>query len=753
MATREALPEVVKVPTGAGKTEGAALGWLWRRRHADTHVRDVTPRRLVYCLPMRVLVEQTVRRIRTELDAADARDVAVHELMGGSASRDWTLHPEHDAVIVGTLDQLISRALMRGYGVSRYAWPIHFGLLHNDALWVFDEVQLMGEALATSAQLDGFRSSFPPAIAPVQSVWMSATVDPTWLGTVDRPVPTAILRPGPDDRAQGLGRRLSAEKIVEHVTAIEAASIVECHRPGTLTLVVLNTVKAARELYLRLVRLRGLEVEVVLLHSRFRSGDRRANLDRLDAPLDPAGMGRIVVATQVIEAGADISAATLVTEAAPWASLVQRFGRCNRQGEIGDARVFWAAPARPAPYEPDEIEQAIETLRRLEGRSASPDALDELDAPLTMPSRRFVIRRRDFLGLFDTAPDLSGLDLDVQRFVRDGDDLTVSFAWRSLDGEQPGDEMASPGREELCPAPIGEARKAIDDRKKVAAVWRYDVLDGRWAAITGRDLRPGDQLLADTAFACYHPETGFDPSSKAAVEPVSSDALESPEAVDSDRERGAWVSIAEHTDGVAATLESLVARFAGSLEESEVTALRTAARYHDLGKAHTIFQTAMHAGGEVPERATDVLLAKRVGRAPRYERRGFRHELASLLAYLVAEPVDPLAAYLIASHHGRVRLGARSLPIETRPSDGRAFVLGCWDNDALPEVDLGDGVVMPPVSLRLDALELGREQGDTYTDLALGLLERLGPYRLAFLETLLRTADGRRSAEEEQQGA
>ena len=51
----------------------------------------------------------------------------------------------------------MSAALMRGYGASRYRWPIDFALLHNDALWVFDEVQLAGAAITTSAQLEAFR--------------------------------------------------------------------------------------------------------------------------------------------------------------------------------------------------------------------------------------------------------------------------------------------------------------------------------------------------------------------------------------------------------------------------------------------------------------------------------------------------------------------------------------------------------------------------------------------------------------------
>ena len=53
------FPSLIEVPTGMGKTAAAILGWLWRRRYADQTIRAATPRRLVYCLPMRVLVEQT----------------------------------------------------------------------------------------------------------------------------------------------------------------------------------------------------------------------------------------------------------------------------------------------------------------------------------------------------------------------------------------------------------------------------------------------------------------------------------------------------------------------------------------------------------------------------------------------------------------------------------------------------------------------------------------------------------------------
>jgi hypothetical protein len=73
--------------------------------------------------------------------------------MGGADDGEWDQHPERDAILIGTQDMLLSRVLNRGYGMSRYRWPVHFGLLSNDCLWVMDEVQNMGSGLVTTAQL------------------------------------------------------------------------------------------------------------------------------------------------------------------------------------------------------------------------------------------------------------------------------------------------------------------------------------------------------------------------------------------------------------------------------------------------------------------------------------------------------------------------------------------------------------------------------------------------------------------------
>src|ERR1700746_764041 len=78
---RDGLPDVVEAPTGTGKT-GIILAWLWRR--LTDHHQNATPRRLVYALPQRTLVDQVANQARTWLSNLGLTDkVALHVVMGG----------------------------------------------------------------------------------------------------------------------------------------------------------------------------------------------------------------------------------------------------------------------------------------------------------------------------------------------------------------------------------------------------------------------------------------------------------------------------------------------------------------------------------------------------------------------------------------------------------------------------------------------------------------------------------------------
>ena len=370
--------QLISIPTGLGKTAAVVLAWLWNRvslpsLHSQPSTPNLPPwpRRLVYCLPMRTLVEQTEAEVRKWLGDAlwdgDAKTrrgkVGVHVLMGGEDAGEWDLHPEENAVLIGTQDMLISRALNRGYGMSRYRWPMHFGLLNNDCLWVMDETQLMGVGVETSSQLDGFRQDGKlPTVGVCPTWWMSATLDEARLATVDHPRPAdgwptvALSDP---EKSSGRPKELitAPKKLSPTPLALNAVTkgdyakqlatvIKERHQPGTLTLVVVNRVSRAREIYaaLTMAGKKGKQTlppvydpeHVALIHSRFRPVDRERHTQLLFGKGD-----RIVIATQAVEAGVDVSARLLITELAPWSSIVQRIGRCNRYADIPDAEVLW----------------------------------------------------------------------------------------------------------------------------------------------------------------------------------------------------------------------------------------------------------------------------------------------------------------------------------------------------------------------------------------------------------------------------
>lgn len=192
--------------------------------------------------------------------------------------------------------------------------------------------------------------------------------------------------------------------------------------------------------------------------------------------------------------------------------------------------------------------------------------------------------------------------------------------------------------------------------------------------------------------------------------------------------------------------------------------LRVAARWHDWGKAHAVFQKAVRRS---PQHAGKMIAKAPDGYWDDYERPHFRHELASalgVLATLARKDEEPdgwkrlldraglvdLAVYLIAAHHGKVRLSIRSLPGETKPPvAGAFFARGIWEGDGLPEVDLGGGTTMvttPKASLDLSPMQLGTTNGQpSWAERMLGVRDQFGPLRVAYLEAILRAADMRAS--------
>ena len=798
-ATDDELPDVLCIPTGLGKTAGAILGWVWRRRFAPPQVRQSTPRRLVYCLPMRVLVRQTTENARSWLSRlellgeAGQGGISVNVLMGGEIDQSgfgahgWDAYPEEDAILIGTQDQLLSRALNRGYAMSRFKWPVHFGLLNSDVLWIIDETQLMGAGFPTTAQLNGLRSVLGTSAAS-GTVWMSATLNSKDLETVDN-----IKNAGNLNRIEITDEDLSenipekrfraVKKITEIVPengsgkAIQATSrdypalladtVLNKHQQGTLTLVMLNRVNRAQNTYKALKKKTDNSddsPEIVLLHSRFRQEDR-LKLGKLLSDEEPKDL--IVVSTQVLEAGIDISSRTLVTELAPWSSMIQRFGRCNRYGEFSKGDIICVDLLTgqkekklneiSIPYEPSELVASLSLLKEID--NASPESLSATGFEQSEKTWH-IPRKRDLQQLFSTTPDLMGFDIDVSRFIRDTENADLQVFWRNWDDKEkvPPAEI-QPVPEELCRVSVSSFREFFKKlSKRKFSAWTENHLDGSWRKLGSREIRPGLAVLLNTEAGGYSKFLGWTGNGGDKPDAASRETQENKDSLNSDRQSTSVKDIPLHVHiaDVHGTLSDIISKL--QLNEALSSLIEEAALWHDAGKAHPAFQNMLGAeNGEILAKSgkgsseNGYYLDTADGRE---HRKYFRHELASALWYMAGPDPKPLAAYLIASHHGKVRTSIRSNPRETLPEDGTRLTCGIREGDSLPSIRLAPDLKANGVQLSLDVMELGGGgRGRSWTEMVNSLLDAYGPFRLAWMEALLRTADWRASRREAEDNA
>ncbi|WP_066869633.1 CRISPR-associated helicase Cas3' [Clostridium mediterraneense] len=102
-------------------------------------------------------------------------------------------------------------------------------------------------------------------------------------------------------------------------------------------IIICNTIKSMKEIYSKLDKDR-----VIILNSKFLKNDR----EKIEKEMlyyfgkDSTENNKILLTTQIVEAGMDISANRLYSEACPIDNLVQRDGRCARWGGLGEVIVF-----------------------------------------------------------------------------------------------------------------------------------------------------------------------------------------------------------------------------------------------------------------------------------------------------------------------------------------------------------------------------------------------------------------------------
>jgi CRISPR-associated endonuclease/helicase Cas3 len=411
-------PRLVDLPTGAGKTDlvviwALALAWYG----LDPETRTPVPRRLVWIVNRRVLVQQVfdlARELQDKLSVVVAAACELSEVreglarLSGSAGqlfrvvqlrgqlvddREWSVTPSVPSLIIGTVDQIGSRLLFQGYGLGKYYRPLQAAMLAVDAWVCVDEAHLVPAFVLTLRQFDrlaaGLSGETPQALSSVFERlprWvteLSATpaLPPPKVEFVFRLLPSDEDDPSLKDRLLAaqtrqirivwLGKADKLEEALEKAAAELAGSVatvaVFVRKAKDAAKITKGLKKQFKEGVLQITgRVRGYERDRLQDDPVFQRFRPRKDKARDDA----ARVTVFLVGTAAAEVGLDADADAVVCDFASLTTLIQRLGRLDRLGRLsrrahdGDCEPPTMTIVAERSESKREMEQRILTLAR-----------------------------------------------------------------------------------------------------------------------------------------------------------------------------------------------------------------------------------------------------------------------------------------------------------------------------------------------------------------------------------------------------
>jgi len=382
-------PLLVRLPTGYGKT---LIGESLLAYEAIKNDWSIA-RGLTYVLPTRAITHDVAVRLKEHLDKFGIRNIK--ELHGESDATDF-----YADVSVATFDTFL-------YSFARRTTDYHLerpaGVIATSYV-IFDEAHMVQDKYLYSHSIMGkLIASCNEAGIPV--VIMTATlpmcIEDTIFKNVGEPlrIPDDVESFDEDVNSyRGSIKDVTFKRNIDLLSYLDSQEFYEKLRQAKRVLIIANTVERAVKAFEIIKKRESKGLKVILLHSRLRLQDRR---DREEVarkllqpevkcskcgkeislpafianyevycndckPLNASEVsGIVVVATQVVEAGLDVSCELLVTEVAPADALIQRVGRCARRIGEKDSTCVILKPISPEPYPSTLIEKTSELLGRM----------------------------------------------------------------------------------------------------------------------------------------------------------------------------------------------------------------------------------------------------------------------------------------------------------------------------------------------------------------------------------------------------
>ena len=161
--------------------------------------------------------------------------------------------------------------------------------------------------------------------------------------------------------------------IVHTVSGYDFKEIKKRYENGEKILIVRNQINNAIMTYLDLLKKFDGKAKIMLIHSSFERSERVLLEDKLMNDFNRSEDPCIVVSTQVVEVSIDINFDVMFTDCADIMSLIQRFGRINRQRErIGVMKDVYVIDSTHdkmfLPYDEEIVSKTFDVFKRINGK-------------------------------------------------------------------------------------------------------------------------------------------------------------------------------------------------------------------------------------------------------------------------------------------------------------------------------------------------------------------------------------------------
>ena len=321
---------VVIAPTGSGKTE-ASIVWAL----------NTNPRKIILLMPTMVTSNNLYERLCYYFGKLSCG------LSHSSAETYFAIKNEEESYEVNKFKLLNQKAFMPAAMVSTVDQILTCGF--NTGLWSLKEYALLGSAVifdeiqAYEHYTIGLITSVIRKIKSlggkvmVMSATMPQFLREHFLNLLG--LPEALIAKERMDIRRN--RWIYLDNTVEDIRERVLDELIKKKKVA----LIVNDIKTAKKeykVYTNMLKEKGLNLNVLCLHSEFAAIDRQEKEQKLT---NNNNSYDLVIATQVIEVSLDVSFDTMFSECAPIDSLVQRAGRCNRYGETeyGNFYIFNAS--------------------------------------------------------------------------------------------------------------------------------------------------------------------------------------------------------------------------------------------------------------------------------------------------------------------------------------------------------------------------------------------------------------------------